>query len=389
MNYHNNTLDRLKDDINDQIKKNPSLINNNLFIIKNIAYLDKKLEDFSTQLTNNELFLYNYFAKCEASKSDYKYITHSLLDNPIFIGVALEKNPDIYLLLKEEQKKDEYFKVLENYHSEKLLKYVSKEKLNDVDYCYKIIQKNIENYEFTSDASKIEDRVLRTVFANIKRYNEDYEVLRYIKFLPKEKKEDVEFNKYLLEDIEINLFPYISSIHRENVELCKSVIAKKPHLFKNISNNLKNDKNFVETLLNDTKYEVDHSSWPFPNMRIKSTQLKSTQTIIPLLPLQYFTKEFCEEFKEDLSQCFTELPSSHRKELHIIKAALSGFQDEEKLDYQFETLIGIKEIRHAIKDYTRTESRGTHVYAFLSSYLLTSELEKSLGDTKTTPKMKI
>ena len=125
--------------------KNISKAENLVFIYNNMNKEEFSLNDMPKEVCDSLLFMGEYF-KVKREKETYSLIGENVLNDPIFLSIAIKKNPDIYFYMSEENKNE--FKMSIVNSEQEFLKYLSKE-----DYLNpKIKNKIIDGFEYFNES---------------------------------------------------------------------------------------------------------------------------------------------------------------------------------------------------------------------------------------------
>lgn len=307
LNKHNgNEIYKIVEEYKNIVSNNPMLLNEPFFVITNIQYSSLTLDQYPQHIRDNPLFLHAYFSNKEAHPKEFSSITPDLLNNPIFINSAIVKNPDIYLLADRNAVSDYTMGIIEHYHPGKVLKYSASEDLANFEYCVKHVKINSNNFAYLPDEFKNNHTIIETVF-NTKASAREQPL---VKFLTKEQKKDKNLIETLTIKYNVGCFPFLPKSYHNDPEFCGKVLAKKSIYFKHVSNELKNNQEWVNTLLDNVEYNNDMEQHAFKKYDILSQ-----------LPLYYFTEEFCNEHSEAFNIGFTSLSKEQAALPLVIKHA--------------------------------------------------------------------
>ena len=120
--------------------QNSELFNDEQYVFENMNRINIGLKGFPKEYLGKTLMMTEYF-KRKRSVNNYKYIKPELLNNKIFLSVAIKENPDLYLIMNEKFKKD-FVNGLVGFGKE-YLKYLSKE---DFESYMQLPIKNFRDY---------------------------------------------------------------------------------------------------------------------------------------------------------------------------------------------------------------------------------------------------
>lgn len=122
-------------EFNEDLKNNPHLLNNELFLFQNMYRLRLKLKQLPNQHLDNVLLMSEYF-KTEREHINFKYIQPEILSNRIFLNYAIAGNPELYFLISPENQS--IFKSLAISRDREYLKYLNKEDYDNPEVIKKI-----------------------------------------------------------------------------------------------------------------------------------------------------------------------------------------------------------------------------------------------------------
>ena len=122
-------------EFNDNLKNNPQLLSDELYLFKNIYNIRLKLKQLPSQHLDNILLITEYF-KAPRENMNFKYIKPGILNNPLFLSYAIPNNPELYFLISDENKI--YFKETAIARDKEYLKYLSKEDFDNPEIIKKI-----------------------------------------------------------------------------------------------------------------------------------------------------------------------------------------------------------------------------------------------------------
>lgn len=338
------------------LKNHPSLLNEPLFVITNIQYSSLDLAQYPQHIRENPLFLQAYFShKKEANPKEFAKITPDLLKNSFFINSAVVKNPDIYLLADPSAVNDYTMGIIQYYHPDKVLKYSASEDLANFDYCLKHIKTNSNNFEFLSDEFKHNESIINIVF-NDKSSARNQPL---VKFLTKDQKNNKEFIEKLTLQYNLGCFPFLPKSYHNDPEFCTKVLKDKSIYFKYVSNELKNNKDWVNHILKYPEYTNDLQGHAFKKYEILSQ-----------LSLDYFTEDFCNEHSTTLNKGFTYLSKEQLALPLVVKHAFraESLYNNMYSSTQLEFFNHIQNVglKHAMKELFKPYKQ-TYKYEFYES----------------------
>lgn len=220
---------------------------------------DKRFEEYDEELRENKFFIFKYFSTVETDAKEYKYIPKECLDDKYFVFACLEKNPDIYIIA-DNVHSNEMFEYLKKNNKNSFLKYASKEKIADKNFCLAAINESSYNYPFLPKEMKEDRALINKIFENL-YISEDI-----AKSIPSSVIKDREFMKSLFNK-NVNIFVSLKKYFKKDREIMKMIVLKKSHMFKYADNELKLDKDWVNSILEERKSWGEQYSFNWDKIR--------------------------------------------------------------------------------------------------------------------------
>lgn len=120
---------------NENLKNNPTLLNDELYLCQNMSQLTLKLKQLPEKHLDNVLLITDYF-KTKRESVNFKYIKPEILNNRIFLGYAIQSNPELYFVINQDNQKT--FKSVAISNDNEYLKYLEKEDYDNPEILKKI-----------------------------------------------------------------------------------------------------------------------------------------------------------------------------------------------------------------------------------------------------------
>lgn len=341
-----------------ELKNNPNLLNNPIFVKKSCYYLNLDFKDYPESIKNNDYFIGHYFSVKPVSSKEYSFIPPELLKNEFFISSILRYNPDIYLLADKSVQNNFMLSELMIDHPSFFIKYASEEQINDIAFVNSVIYKERNNYKFLPQHIKSNNEViLQTFFKNLpSSLNTSDDLFSHV---PQVVKEDEKLIQKLL-SVNPQIFPHLTSKYYNNIEFCAEAILKEPLYFEFVSDKIKNNQEFVHFIMDvpNSNKTMHFNNKPLQISQTTRFNFKS-QKILPLLPEMYFTNEFCNKHHKALASQFITLPKNLRKNEFVIKNVFKTYFDDSsnKITYHtdmFQTNFFNAIVDPLIKDSLKT-----------------------------------
>jgi hypothetical protein len=308
-------------------KKDPSILQDIAYLRHNLEELSNhglKYMDFPENIRKNPIFVAEYFSKIEANKKEYKHIPSELLKDQFFVSSCLMKNPDIYLLADPSCHTEFAFKTLSRHHSSKYLKYAKE-----------IIMHHLYDRFWKSDKPGRAEIIGRNI--------------------PEYVFEDKKFVENIL-DKNIYIFRELPNIYKENESIAYKAVCEDSANFASVDIKLKQNKNFVNKLLEHGKNFKSNSFSNIYNHRFHSTE------IIMELDESYFTRDFCEKNSAEIRNTYTALNKKIRGNIEVIRS-IYLFDSEGQIEGELYQSIFLNKIPNEalvreIKDFVAGNSRS-------------------------------
>jgi hypothetical protein len=233
-------------------QENPKILNDFGYVKLDLEFIKLKFEEYPDLIKNNPFFIYDYFSRVGTDKKEYKHIPPNLLKDPFFVSSCLIKNPDIYLLANSDCHSECSFLTIKEHHPNSYLKYAQEKDINNLYFCQEALRISPLNYRYLPDQFKRNHDIIKKVFY----YPMYAEPLT--KHIPKDLIEDNQFVQSLL-NISRHVFPYLPIKYRDDEDLAFKMITKDTSFFDSASDNLKNNKDWLNRLFKQHKYmEKNH-----------------------------------------------------------------------------------------------------------------------------------
>jgi hypothetical protein len=361
--------------LTEMVSQHPQLLQDATFLLANLLNLNLKLSQYPEDLQKNHLFLTEYFSTKKSNAKEYTKIPSELLSNPLFISKILPTNPDIYLLAPEHTHSDSAFLKIKFHYHNAYLKYDSPENINNLEYCTKAVTQCPQLYQYLIPEFKTNLNICEKVF---KRNSPQKEEL--IKFIPNELINDNSFLIKLIYHWNMAAFINLPDSFHKDKNLCLGILSQDTTYFKYVATELKEDKEWVYSILNLISRK--------PNPYAKNPPVFNLKDIIVYLPLDYYTPKFCTKFQDTIRANFSSLPKTHKADETVLKSVFEVPHDPavaaKMVTLDFLNNIAIPELKTHLKDISKTNNgindfAKTHLFEkYINSYFLNNKLQEDL-----------
>lgn len=245
---------------NENLKSNPILLNDELFLAQNMSQLTLKLKQLPEKHLNNVLLITDYF-KIKRESVNFKYIKPEILNNRIFLAYAIKSNPELYFVINQENQKT--FKNVAIANDSEYLKYLEKEDYDNPAILKKIAFNFKSFYESLSCLT--EDSFNKIINSEHGEYAEkdllkmDTEQCQFLKnaLEPYLEKNKVSKGEYWFEDM-LHKNPYFYTVldkdkykDKKSKELIVKLTGKQHDLFSYLPQEWKEDIEIVTRVIYD------------------------------------------------------------------------------------------------------------------------------------------
>lgn len=340
------------------IKDSPHLLEDESFLLDNLQYLKIPYKKLPEKIRKNDLITFHYFKNFLSDEKNYKYIPKHLLENKFFLLSSLNKNPDLFFFAPMEFRNELYSK-LELLHEYNILKYASKEILENKDYCLNIIRQKKSNYKYANDSIK---ENLGKIF-----FHHNPELIEYApqNFLTKTSVLDI------LVSINPNIYPHLPKHLKEDKEICQKVATRTYAFFKDFPKEIQNDEAIIEYIFSN----FSHSFTSY-----NSQSHKKLKDILPYINIEYFTEDFCKNFNKEIYESVNLFTKEYISHPEILKSLFKYNPQYEFFRSDFYKKVENPIIRQKISEAKAlsVEKGGQAVVQFLEAYELAKKLEQNI-----------
>lgn len=344
------------------IKASPQLLEDESFLFENFQYLKISYKKLPEKIRKNDLITFHYFKNFSSDEKNYKYIPKHLLDNKFFLLSCLNKNPDLFFFSPMEFR-NELFSKLEVIDEHNILKYASKEILENKEYCFSAIRKHATNYMYANDSIK---EALGKKF-----FDHHPELIEYAppNFLTKESV------LYIISSVNVNVYPHLPEHLKNDKEICEKTIARTYAFFKDFPKHIQNDENIIEYIFSN--YNSSTSLFSY----IHSPYTKKLKDILPYINIEYFTEDFCKIFNKEIKECILSFSKEYISHPEILKSIFKYNPEYDYFRSDFYKKVENPLIRQKISDSKSlsTAEGGQAVVKFIESLTLVEKLEKDIS----------
>lgn len=328
-------------EFNENLKKS-ELLNDELYVYENMSKIRLNLKQMPNKYLDNVLLMTEFF-KSKRDIKNFKYIKEEILTNKLFLNNAINNNPEIYFIMKEEHKKIFKRKIISK--EKEYLKYLSKEDYENIETIKNV---SLNLFEFNESLSCITgemfEKLLNGNYAEYVEKNILQLNLNQCKYLKenlrnyleerKVKKSKVWFNTIL------NKNPYLYTVlnkedykDEENKEFIISLTGKYHDLFPHLPEDWRNDLEIITKIISDKSetayYYQNHGMKYHPNVKDVALILNEYQ----------FPEKFLEESFNNMSMVFLRkiyiyLTEEWRKQPLIIKSLFKE-RDDFEIDLEY------------------------------------------------------
>lgn len=328
-------------EFNEELKNSPALLNNALYLVKNMFKVRLKLKQLPEKYKDNLLLITEYF-KTERESINFKYIKPEILNNELFLSFAMKYNPELYFLISEDNKN--IFKETAIANDKDYLKYLSKEDYDKPE----IIKKVALNFKnFNESLSCISEEILKKLLNSEYIQHVEKDILRldkqqcnYLKeALTAYIKENGNKGEYWFQST-LNSNPYLYTIldkedykDNKNKEFLLSLTSKYNNLFVYLPEEWKNDIEVIAKIITtqSTKqsYYYNHGTDFHNKVQDISIILNQYDS-----PEKFITEKLNDTTMLSIRKIYPHLTENWRKQPLIIKSLFKGRDDFEiDLDY--------------------------------------------------------
>jgi hypothetical protein len=381
-------------------KKDPSILQDIAYLRHNLEELSNhglKYMDFPENIRKNPIFVAEYFSKIEANKKEYKHIPSELLKDQFFVSSCLMKNPDIYLLADPSCHTEFAFKTLSRHHSSKYLKYAKEIDLNNKEFCKQALNINVTNFQYMPEEFRADKEIImHHLYDRFWKSDKPGRAEIIGRNIPEYVFEDKKFVENIL-DKNIYIFRELPNIYKENESIAYKAVCEDSANFASVDIKLKQNKNFVNKLLEHGKNFKSNSFSNIYNHRFHSTE------IIMELDESYFTRDFCEKNSAEIRNTYTALNKKIRGNIEVIRS-IYLFDSEGQIEGELYQSIFLNKIPNEalvreIKDFVAGNSRSElfeinsgplKLIKLIETFELRKELNTELtSNAQLTKKMKL
>lgn len=354
--------------VRNEIKQQPQLLEDITYLFHNIEYLPNSLKKLPPSFLQNEVLMAEFLSKRRIDEKDYRYIPQTLLKNGFFLMRAMNYNPDLYFLA-DAAFKPHLFERLEKTASRSILKYASKEQLNDDAWVKEKIRSERSNFSYAPERI----RAQAEVYNNLLYFSPEF-----VADLPQSVLDNEQTVNRIVFNINADTFAYLPDKYRNDVDFAQLAILKKNNNISHIGNELKKDDSFYQ-------YFIDL-------YQTKKHQFLSNQfnfsTILLNLPEHFYTPDFCATHAKDIADNFPSYSASLRANLHVILAATAS---SSFLEAHYVSKINNLELRQEIKQLKRDKiiNNSQHAQKYLQSYILKQHLTENMTQKDSVKRLKI
>lgn len=314
-------------EFNDNLKNNPQLLSDELYLFKNIYNIRLKLKQLPSQHLDNILLITEYF-KAPRENMNFKYIKPGILNNPLFLSYAIPNNPELYFLISDENKI--YFKETAIARDKEYLKYLSKEDFDNPE----IIKKISFNFSYFQESLSCLSKESFNKIINgpyeeyVKRdlLKISIEQCQYLKQVLASYIEEtkVEKGNYWFENL-LNKNPYLYTIldkekykDEKSKELIISLTGKHHDLFPYLPKEWREDLGVVLTIATDqsvTSHQYQNHGMNYQrNVKNVALILNNYKN-----PEKFLNEKFNDTIMKDIRKIYPSLDIEWRKQPQIIK----------------------------------------------------------------------
>lgn len=328
---------------NENLKNSNFLLNDSIYVFRNIFQIRLKLKQLPIKYLDNVLFITEYF-KTERETINFKKIKPEILNNELFLLNAIKNNPELFFLISEENKK--IFKDMAILADKEYLKYLNKEDYDNPE----IIKKVSLNFKsFNKSLMCISQDILKKLLSS----NYAKEVEKAILELTKEQCQyfKVTLNNYLEENKkEKGLYwfenvlvknPYLYTVldkdkykDSESKKIILSIVSKYNDLFMELPEEWKNDLGVITTLLYDKSAINAYQSYTNCHRYVIDASLILNEYDSPENFLANEFHNFTDENLKHIRKIYPYLTQEWRNQSLIIKSLFKE-KDEFEIDIEY------------------------------------------------------
>lgn len=345
---------------NEELKSSEQLLNNEIYLFQNMSKIRLKLKQLPKIHLDNVLLITEFF-KSKRDTINFKYIKPEILNNQIFLSLAIKDNPEIYFLMSEENKK--IFKNIVIKNDKEYLKYLNKEDYNSPE-----IKKDIALHlmKFNESLSCIPDDVLKNLSEGEYSKNLEDNILRlnkeqcgYLKVVLNKYMEEKKRNGKSEFNTILNKNPYLYIVldkelykDEESKKLIIGLTGKYHDLFPYLPKEWKKDTEIISKIINDkseTEFYYQYHGMSYHN-NVKDVAIILNEYDMP----EKFIKEnYNEKNMKFIRNVYEYLTESWREQEIIIKSLFKE-RDNFEIDINYCRSIPNTELSEKLVEQLKT-----------------------------------
>lgn len=345
---------------NEELKSSEQLLNSEIYLFQNMSKIRLKLKQLPKIHLDNVLLITEFF-KSKRDTINFKYIKPEILNNQIFLSLAIKDNPEIYFLMSEENKK--IFKNIVIKNDKEYLKYLNKEDYNSPE-----IKKDIALHlmKFNESLSCIPDDVLKNLSEGEYSKNLEDNILRlnkeqcgYLKVVLNKYMEEKKRNGKSEFNTILNKNPYLYIVldkelykDEESKKLIIGLTGKYHDLFPYLPKEWKKDTEIISKIINDkseTEFYYQYHGMSYHN-NVKDVAIILNEYDMP----EKFIKEnYNEKNMKFIRNVYEYLTESWREQEIIIKSLFKE-RDNFEIDINYCRSIPNTELSEKLVEQLKT-----------------------------------
>lgn len=345
---------------NEELKSSEQLLNSEIYLFQNMSKIRLKLKQLPKIHLDNVLLITEFF-KSKRDTMNFKYIKPEILNNQIFLSLAIKDNPEIYFLMSEENKK--IFKNIVIKNDKEYLKYLNKEDYNNPE-----IKKDIALHlmKFNESLSCIPDDVLKNLSEGEYSKNLEDNILRlnkeqcgYLKVVLNKYMEEKKRNGKSEFNTILNKNPYLYIVldkelykDEESKKLIIGLTGKYHDLFPYLPKEWKKDTEIISKIINDkseTEFYYQYHGMSYHN-NVKDVAIILNEYDMP----EKFIKEnYNEKNMKFIRNVYEYLTESWREQEIIIKSLFKE-RDNFEIDINYCRSIPNTELSEKLVEQLKT-----------------------------------
>lgn len=345
---------------NEELKSSEQLLNSEIYLFQNMSKIRLKLKQLPKIHLDNVLLITEFF-KSKRDTINFKYIKPEILNNQIFLSLAIKDNPEIYFLMSEENKK--IFKNIVIKNDKEYLKYLNKEDYNNPE-----IKKDIALHlmKFNESLSCIPDDVLKNLSEGEYSKNLEDNILRlnkeqcgYLKVVLNKYMEEKKRNGKSEFNTILNKNPYLYIVldkelykDEESKKLIIGLTGKYHDLFPYLPKEWKKDTEIISKIINDkseTEFYYQYHGMSYHN-NVKDVAIILNEYDMP----EKFIKEnYNEKNMKFIRNVYEYLTESWREQEIIIKSLFKE-RDNFEIDINYCRSIPNTELSEKLVEQLKT-----------------------------------